>query len=154
MLRGSWVLWGCSALPAVLFIHLSCAKMVAFQFYLKSRKQSRVCGGYILFLVKNALVKNEVWEGVLSWCNSQFFCYQVWVEVFSHLHAVAVKHHSSMWNWLFGLPGWIPLWTMPLIWKKMMSNHLTLLYTCLIFFGLGDFGLSVYGSCFLPRTLV
>jgi hypothetical protein len=27
-------------------------------------------------------------------------------EVFAHCHAV-IKHHSSMWNWLFGLPGWI-----------------------------------------------
>jgi hypothetical protein len=24
-------------------------------------------------------------------------------EGFTHFHAVAVKHHSSMWNWLFGL---------------------------------------------------
>jgi hypothetical protein len=26
-------------------------------------------------------------------------------EVFTHFNAVAVKHHSSIWNWLFGLPG-------------------------------------------------
>jgi hypothetical protein len=25
---------------------------------------------------------------------------------------------------------------------------------CLAYFGLGEFELSVYGSCFLPRTLV
>jgi hypothetical protein len=29
-----------------------------------------------LFLVKNSLVKNEVWDGALSWCYSQFFCRQ------------------------------------------------------------------------------
>jgi hypothetical protein len=29
-----------------------------------------------------------------------------------------------------------------------------LLFTCLAFFGLGEFGLSVYGSCYLPWPLV
>jgi hypothetical protein len=31
---------------------------------------------------------------------------------------------------------------------------LDLLFTCLAFFSLGEFGLPVYGSCFLPRTFV
>jgi hypothetical protein len=35
-----------------------------------------------------------------------------------------------------------------------MSMLLTLLFTCLAFFGLCEFGLSVHSSCFLPRTLV
>jgi hypothetical protein len=26
-------------------------------------------------------------------------------EVFAHFHAVAIKRHSSVWNWLFSLPG-------------------------------------------------
>jgi hypothetical protein len=26
-------------------------------------------------------------------------------EVFAHFHTFAVKHHSSMQNWLYGLPG-------------------------------------------------
>jgi hypothetical protein len=30
---------------------------------------------------------------------------KVWSEVFAHFHAVAVKHHGSVRNWLFGLPG-------------------------------------------------
>jgi hypothetical protein len=38
--------------------------------------------------------------------------------------------------------------------RKMMSMPLSLLFTCLTIFGLGKFGLSVYSSCFLPRTLV
>jgi hypothetical protein len=38
--------------------------------------------------------------------------------------------------------------------KKVMNMLLTLLFICVAFFGLGQFGLSVYGSCFLPRTLV
>jgi hypothetical protein len=33
---------------------------------------------------------------------------------------------------------------------QMMSMLLTLLFTSLAFFGFGEFGLSVYGSCFLP----
>jgi hypothetical protein len=69
-------------------------------------------------------------------------------EVFANFHAVVVKSHGSMRNWLFGLPRRI----MPLMWKKIMSMLLTLLFTCLAFFGLSEFGLSVYGSCFLPRT--
>jgi hypothetical protein len=26
--------------------------------------------------------------------------------VFTHFHAVAIKRHNSMQNWLFHLPGW------------------------------------------------
>jgi hypothetical protein len=37
--------------------------------------------------------------------------------------------------------------------KKMITMHLTLLFACLAVFGIGDFGLSVYGLCFLPRNL-
>jgi hypothetical protein len=66
--------------------HLSCVKMAAFQFYLQSWKQRKVPGGQVrwvgwgttvmLFLVKNSLVEKEVRDGVLLWCNSQFFCLQ------------------------------------------------------------------------------
>jgi hypothetical protein len=63
----------------------------------------------MLFLVKNSLVKKEVWNSVLSWCNSQFFVTKVLGEVFSHFHAVTVKRYSRMQNWLFGMPGRI-LW--------------------------------------------
>jgi hypothetical protein len=38
--------------------------------------------------------------------------------------------------------------------KKMMNMLLTLLFTCLALFGLGEFELSMYGSNFLLRTLV
>jgi hypothetical protein len=46
------------------------------------------------------------------------------------------------------------LWTIPSMSMKMMSMLLTLIFNCLAFFGLGEFGLSMYGSCSLPRTLV
>jgi hypothetical protein len=35
--------------------------------------------------------------------NSSFAA-KVQGKVFAHFHAVTVKHHSSMWNWLLGLP--------------------------------------------------
>jgi hypothetical protein len=33
------------------------------------------------------------------------FVTKVQGEVFAHFHAVPVKHHSSMWNRQFGMPG-------------------------------------------------
>jgi hypothetical protein len=53
-------------------------------------------------------------------------------KVFSHFHALSVKHHSSMWNVLFGLPGGI-LCEFFLMSKKILSMLLTLLFTCLAF---------------------
>jgi hypothetical protein len=38
----------------------------------------------------------------------------------------------------------------PLDVKENYEHALDLLFTCLAFFGLGEFGLSVYGSCYLP----
>jgi hypothetical protein len=58
-----------------------------------------------------------------------------------------------MWNSLFGLPGHFFV-TNPLDVKEYESVLLTLLFTCLAFFGLGEIGISVYDSCFLPRKLV
>jgi hypothetical protein len=65
-------------------------------------------------------------------------------EVCAHFHAVIIKHYSSIRNWQFGRPGQIIAVPLKLI----------LLFTCLVFFGLGEFRLSIYGSCFLPWTLV
>jgi hypothetical protein len=36
--------------------------------------------------------------------TASFFVAKVWGEIFAHFHAVAVKFHSSMQNWRFGLP--------------------------------------------------
>jgi hypothetical protein len=85
--------------------------MAAFQFYLQSRKERKVGwvgdDSHVVFGKKNSLVNKEVWDGALLWCNSQFFVTKILVEVFAIFHTVTVKHHSSMWNWLFGLPGQI-----------------------------------------------
>jgi hypothetical protein len=37
-----------------------------------------------------------MWDDVLSWCNSQFFCLQISRWSLRAYYAVAVKSHSSM----------------------------------------------------------
>jgi hypothetical protein len=69
----------------------------------------------------------------------------------AHFHAISVKHHSSMQNCLACQDEFFV--NNPLD-VKIMTMLLTLLFTCLTFLGLDEFGLLVYGSCFLPRTLV
>jgi hypothetical protein len=59
-----------------------------------------------------------------------------------------------MQNLLFSLPGRILCEQSPLIPEKMMSMLLTLLFTSLSFFGLGEIGLSMYGPYSLSRTLI
>jgi hypothetical protein len=54
---------------------------------------------------------------------------------------------------LFSMPERI-LWEQSSCCQKMMSMLLTLLSTCLAFFGLAKFVLPMHGSCFLPRSLV
>jgi hypothetical protein len=44
--------------------------------------------------------------------------------------------------------------SIPLTSKMMMRMYLTLFFTSLAFFDVGEFGPSLYGSCFLPRKLV
>jgi hypothetical protein len=51
---------------------------------------------FILFLVKNSLMRKEMRDATAS-----SFVAKVRGEVFGHFHVVAVKHHSSMRNWLF-----------------------------------------------------
>jgi hypothetical protein len=80
------------------------------------------------------------------------FVAKVREEVFARFHAAAVKRHSRMWNWLFGLPGRILSKHSPWFSKKIMNMLLALLFTCLAFFGLGEFGLSVYGSLSFPNA--
>jgi hypothetical protein len=65
-------------------------------------------------------------------------------EVFAHFHAVTVKCQVLCEIRLFGLPGRILC--EPLMSKTMIS----MLFTCLAFFGHSEFGLSVYGSCCVP----
>jgi hypothetical protein len=57
------------------------------------------------------------------------FVPQVQSKVFAYFHAVAVKLHSSMQNWLFGLPGQIFLWTIPLLFTCLATFQSQWVYT-------------------------
>jgi hypothetical protein len=84
-------------------------------------------------------------KGSVRWCvvvmQRQFFCRQSsGGEVFAHFHAVAVKRHNSMRNWLFGLP-WIILcvkapwcqrkgWACSWLWSSPFSVSVSLEFSC------------------------
>jgi hypothetical protein len=70
-------------------------------------------------------------------------------EVIVHFHTFAVKRHTSMRTWLFGLPGRIVYEQ-----SHWYQHALDSVIHPSRFFVLDEFGLYVYGSCFLPRTLV
>jgi hypothetical protein len=59
-----------------------------------------------------------------------------------------------MRNWLFGLPGEIICEQSLLMSQKIMCMPLTLLFTCLAFFGLGDFGLPCPVDTFFPYACI
>jgi hypothetical protein len=110
MHHGSRVLWGCSALPVILPWSPQLCQNGGLS-VVSSIVETKKYGGWwmtvMLFLVKSSLVKNEMWDGALSCCNSQFLFAKVQGKDLAHFHTGAVKHHSSMWNQLFGQPGWI-----------------------------------------------
>jgi hypothetical protein len=65
----------------------ACDSVSITSMFENDRKQRKVTGDQVrwvgwvgttvmLFLVKNSLLEKEVWDGALSWCNSQFFCRQ------------------------------------------------------------------------------
>jgi hypothetical protein len=103
------------------------------------------------------ILSNIPWRGKkcasVRCCDAtaSYFVAKVRGEVFAHFNAVAVERNSSMRTvWPTGES---LLWTVTFLSKKMMSMLLTF-FICLAFSGLGEFELSVYGSCFLPRMLV
>jgi uncharacterized PurR-regulated membrane protein YhhQ (DUF165 family) len=79
------------------------------------------------------------------------FVAKVLGEVFAHVYACTVRRHSSMQNWFLSAKTNY-LWIAPLMSNKIMSMLLTLLFTRLAFLGLGEFGLSVYGSLSTPNA--
>jgi hypothetical protein len=79
--------------------------------------------------------------------TANYFVSKVQGEVIAQFHAVAVKLYGSMQNCVWSTR------TNSLS-EKIMSMLLALLFTCLNFIGLGEFELSVYGSCFCLRSLV
>jgi hypothetical protein len=96
---GSHVLWGYSA-PLAILPQMPQLCQNGFIFNRGNREnlqgaKSGDWGGWrmtvVLFLVKNSLVKNEVWDSVLSQCNSQFFVTKVCGKIFSYFHTVTIK---------------------------------------------------------------
>jgi hypothetical protein len=63
---------------------------------IKETERSRVDGGW-----------QSCCEMVCCDATASPFVAKVRVKVFTHFHAITIKRHSSMCNWLFGLPGWI-----------------------------------------------
>jgi hypothetical protein len=87
--------------------HLSCVKMVAFQFFLQSRKQKKVAGGQVRWVdwvgddtcvVSGQKFPNEnkMWNSAVLWCNSQFFCRQNLGWSLHTFSCSRCKHHNSM----------------------------------------------------------
>jgi hypothetical protein len=97
---------------------------------------SKVVGGtaVMLFLVKKIPWRKRKYETVRCGdATGSYFVAKFRGEVLGQFHAVAVKRHSSVLNWLFGLPERIICEQTRLISKKTMSMLLTLLFTSRIF---------------------
>jgi hypothetical protein len=107
--------------------HLICVKMATFKFYLPEKQRKVGLVGDDSRVVLGQKFPDEK--------RSSTRCF-VRGKVFARFCAVTVKRHRSIWNLLFGLPGQILCGQSPLMSKKMISMLLTLLPTCLAFFGL------------------
>jgi hypothetical protein len=120
--------------------------MAAFQFYLQSGKQkTRLGGGRQLcwFCPKIPLWKGKCEAVRCCDATASSLVAEVRGGVLTHFHAVAIERLSSMRNWLFDPPRRILYEQSPWCQRKEMSMLLNLLFTCLVFSGLGEFGLSV-----------
>jgi hypothetical protein len=76
------------------------------------------------------------------------FANEFWGEVFARFHAVTIKRQVVCTIDCLACQDEFFVIT-----KKIMSIFLTSLFICLALFGLGDFALSVFGSCILPQAL-
>jgi hypothetical protein len=80
------------------------------------------------------------------------FVAKVQGEVFANFQAVkTLQYYAELIVWPARTNS---LWTVLLMSQKMTRMLVNLLLTCRAFFGLGEFGLSVKGSSFLPRKPV
>jgi hypothetical protein len=106
-----------------------------------------------VFGKKNSLVKKIGCETVCC-CDAtaSSFITKVQGEVFAHFHSVTVK--VTMVCRIDYLACQDKFFENNPLDVKMKSMLLTLLSTCLAFFGVAKFELSLYGSCFLARTHV
>jgi hypothetical protein len=101
--------------------HLSCVKMVSFQFHVQLGKQKKV--GWV---GKTVML---IWSKISWWKNkcdtvccrdaaASSLVTKIQGEIFAHFYAVAVICHSSMQNWLFYLLGRILCEQFPWCHKK------------------------------------
>jgi hypothetical protein len=128
--------------------------MAASQFYVQSGKYRKVETIVKLFFVKKFRYEKRKCETVHCHnARARSFAAKVRGEVFAYFHAVAVKCLNIIGIDCLASQDEFFVENL-LISKKMMSMFLTFLLTCLAFFDIGEFGLSVYGSCFLNRMLV
>jgi hypothetical protein len=75
----------------------------------------------MLLLAKNSLLKEDVWDGVLSWRNSQLFCCESLGWIFMK------SQHTSQDEFFVNNP---------LDVRENNENAVALLFTCLAFFGM------------------
>jgi hypothetical protein len=124
---GCRVLWGCSEPPAILpRSPRQCTNGgLAFQFYLQSRKLRKVSWvGDDSHAVFDKIFSGEKRKCETVRCRDaedSYFVAKVRGEVFAYFHTVAVKYHSSMSNWLFGLPERTFFIAIPSMSKKIMK---------------------------------
>jgi hypothetical protein len=158
---GSRVLGGCLARLRFYLDYFNCVEMVALQFYLQSWKHRKL--GWVGGEDRHVVFWSKIpwWEGkceavLCRDSTASSSVAKVRGEVFAHFHAVAVKRHSSMRNWLFGLPGRILCKQSPWCQKKWWARS----WICsspLAFFGHYEFGLlpytihALFPECFSNR---
>lgn len=68
---------------------------------------SRVDGGdrHVVFVQEFTGEKGSVrWSTVIMQQRIRSVT-KVREKIFTHFHAVTIKHHRNMWDWLFGMPG-------------------------------------------------
>jgi hypothetical protein len=154
---GSRVLWGCLAPPEILLPAPQLCQNGGLTVLCSNGETEKIrVGGVESHVGFGQKLPGRRKCETVRCCDATVssFVTKVRGEVFSHFRAVAVKRHSSVREWLCGLPERIISGKSPWFHRKIISMLLILLFTSLAFFGLGGFRLSVYCSCFLPRTLV
>jgi hypothetical protein len=156
----SCVLWGCSAPAAILpwspqLCRNGRLSVLSSIFNIQTEK-SMVGGGQqsCCFLSNIPLWKRKCETVCCCDATASSFIAKVRGKVFAHFHTVAIKHHSSLRNWLVGLPGRILCEQSPSC-KKNMSMLFTFPFACLALFCLDEFGsFHQEDCCFVPGSPV
>jgi hypothetical protein len=137
--------------PSAILPQSSQLCQVAFRFCLQSRKQKQIIwvleDRHIVFGQKLPGEKRKRETVRCRDATPSSIAPKVRGEVFSHFHAIAVKIHSSMRDWLFGYPGRILCAQSP--WCRRKWGVCSWLCSS----PLSPYSVSM-SSDFLPRTLI